>query len=332
MKINIEKINLPYKTPFSITGYTFNGANTIRVTLVDNCLSGAGEAYAMGETALGIFYEGETMDSMALQLESVLEQLGSGVTNDSLQSLLPRGGARNAFDCALWDLKAKCSGRSIWELLNLKPKPLKTVSTIGIDTPGKMGAAALLAAQFTNLKVKLSNDDPIARLEAVRAARPDANIIVDINQGWSFSELKEYLPAAEKLNIAMIEQPLPRGADEELEDFKSPIPLGADESCLDSKEYEVAKNRYDVINVKLEKCGGLTDALKIVELAKRDGKGLMVGNMGGSSLSMAPSFVIGQFCEYVDIDGPLLLVEDVAHGLHYGEGGVVDIPSSSLWG
>ena len=130
----------------------------------------------------------------------------------------------------------------------------------------------------------------------------------------------------------MIEQPLPRGGDEELEGFKSPIPLGADESCLDSNEYHTAKRRYDVINIKLEKCGGLTDALKIVELAKRDGKGLMVGNMGGSSLSMAPSFVIGQFCQYVDIDGPLFLVKDIENGLQYNDGGVVNPPSPSLWG
>jgi len=332
MKVKIEKICLPYKTPFSITGYTFTGADTVRITLIDKSSTGAGEAYAMGETALGIFYEGETMDSMATQLESVGQDISAGITHDALQELLPYGGARNALDNALWDLEAKLSGKSIWELLNLTPKPIATVSTIGIDTPEKMGEAALLAARFSNLKVKLSNDEPIARLEAVRAVRPDANIIVDINQGWSFAELKEYLPAAEKLNIAMIEQPLPRGGDDELEGFKSPIPLGADESCLDSGEYETAKHRYDVINIKLEKCGGLTDALKIVDLAKRDGKGLMVGNMGGSSLSMAPSFVIGQFCQFVDIDGPLLLVKDVDHGLHYGDGGIVNPPSSLLWG
>lgn len=196
MKIKIEKINLPYKTPFVITGYTFTGADTVRVTLVDECSAGSGEAYAMGETALGIFYEGETIDSMAAQLEGIADEVAEGITHDALQELLPYGGARNALDCALWDLEAKRSGRSIWQLLDLTPKPLKTVSTLGIDTPEKMGEAALLAAKFSNLKIKLSNDEPIARLEAVRAARPDAKIIVDINQGWSFAELKEYLPAA----------------------------------------------------------------------------------------------------------------------------------------
>ncbi len=173
---------------------------------------------------------------------------------------------------------------------------------------------------------------PIMKLEAIRKARPDANLIVDVNQGWSFNELKDYTPAAERLGIAMIEQPLPRGGDAELEGYKSPIPLCADESCLDVSEYETAARRYDVINIKLDKCGGLTEGLKLVELALQDSKGLMIGNMMGSSLSMAPSYVIGQYCRFVDIDGPLFLKQDIDNALEYYDGGTVSIPIPALWG
>ncbi len=332
MKLTIEKIALPYKAPFVITGYTFTSADTVRVTLEEDGPTGRGEALTGRGEAFGIYYADETMGSMAEQLESVADQVAAGITRQALQNLLPPGGARNALDCALWDLEAKRTGKSVWELLDITPRPLSTVCTIGIDDPEAMGEAARRAARFSNLKIKLSNDDPVARLKAIRAARPDAKLIIDVNQGWSFSELKEYLPVAQKLGIDMIEQPLPRGDDEALEGFKSVIPLGADESCLNITEYETAARRYDVINIKLDKCGGLTEGLKIVKLAQRDGKGLMVGNMSGSSLAMAPGFVIGQFCQFVDLDGPLLLAKDVQNGMHYGEGGVVSVPNQTLWG
>lgn len=332
MKINIEKVSLPYKAPFSITGYTFTSAETVRVTLTDNSIIGRSEARGIGGAALGIYYEGETMDSMAAQLDAITDKVIAGISREALQELLPYGGARNALDCALWDLEAKKTGKSIWQLLNVTPKPITTVYTLGAGSASAMAEAATKAAQFSHLKIKLTADNPIEKLEAIRAARPDARLIVDVNQGWNFAELKEYIPAAEKLDITMIEQPLPRGSDEELEGFKSAIPLGADESCLDTVEYQTAVKRYDVINIKLDKCGGLTEALNIVKLAKRDGKGLMVGNMGGSSISMAPSFVVGQFCQYVDIDGPLLLKQDVDNGLHYGDGGMVSLPNPLLWG
>ena len=195
-----------------------------------------------------------------------------------------------------------------------------------------MAAKALEYSKYPNLKVKLSADQPIERLEAIRAARPDANLIVDVNQGWSFEELKEYTPHCKRLGLAMIEQPLVRGKDEMLEEYTSDVPLGADESCLDSAEYEQNARRYDVINIKLDKCGGLTDALKIVHMAQRDNKGLMVGNMTGSSLSMAPSYVVGQLCQFVDIDGPLFLEQDIEHALEYADGGIASIPTPELWG
>ncbi|MFC7048706.1 dipeptide epimerase [Emcibacter nanhaiensis] len=325
MKLNIEKISFPLKMPLVITGYVFTAADTVRVTLEDNGVTAWGEG-------MGVYYTNDLTDGIVSQLEAIAGRIEAGLTRAELQELLPPGGARNALDCALWDLDAKKSGKSIWQLLGMTPKALTTVCTIGIDTPGKMAEAAKNLAAYPHLKIKLSGDDPIGKLEAIRAARPDAALIIDVNQGWTFDELKEYIPQAERLGVDMIEQPLKRGGDAELEGFTSVVPLGADESCLSLEEYETAKRRYDAINIKLDKCGGLTEGLEIVRRAQQDGKGLMIGNMVGTSLSMAPSYVIGQFCRFVDIDGPLFLKHDVENALNYGDGGVVDIPDAALWG
>ncbi len=325
MKISIQKRSFELIFPFTITGYTFTQIDTIQVTVRENGTLGKGEA-------VGVYYMNETPDSMIAQINEIAIPDDLENINDWLVDALPSGGARNALDSATWDLKVKQQKTSIWNSLNIKVKPLTSVATIGISSPKEMADKALEYSKYKNLKIKLSNVDPIARLEAIRAIRPDASLIIDVNQGWTFDELKEYAPITKKLGIAMIEQPLPRGGDHELEGYKSPVPLGADESCLDSSEYKANSDRYDVINIKLDKCGGLTDALKIVELAKHDQKQLMVGNMSGSSLSMAPSYVIGQFCQFVDIDGPLFIKNDVDHAIEYGEGGVVSIPSPLLWG
>jgi len=325
MNINIEKISLPLAAPFAITGHVFEVSDTLRVTLSKDGASGVGES-------IGAYYFDETVESMAAQLEEVMPQLQGDLSIEAIQDILPPCGARNALDCAFWDYRAKAAGKRIWELLNITPKQLTTVYTLGIASPQEMGERAAEASKFSNLKIKLDAHNPIEKLEAIRAARPDANLIVDVNQGWTFAELKEYLPHTERLNIVMIEQPLARGGDEELEGFKSPVPLGADESCCHMGEFELARDRYDVINIKLDKSGGLTEGLALVEAANKANMGLMVGNMTGSSLSMAPSYVIGQFCQFVDIDGPLLLKKDVAHGLEYFEGGVVGLPTSQLWG
>lgn len=322
MLINIEPHSFPLKFPFVITGYTFTNANTIRVTIQKDGHIGVGEA-------IGIYYEDETQESMTRTLNDVLH---SRISHEEINQLLRRGGARNAIDCAFWDLKCKAEGKSIFEMLDINIRPLATVATVGIDTPENMAVRATEYSKYKNLKIKLSNEAPIERLEAIRAVRPDATLITDVNQGWSFDELKEYIPHCKRLGLAMIEQPLARGADDELEGFKSDVPLGADESCLDSHEYAQAAKKYNVINIKLDKCGGLTDALEIIKLARIDGKGLMVGNMTGSSLSMAPSYVVGQFCDFIDLDGPLFLKEDVEHGLTYADGGIVSTPHSDLWG
>jgi len=325
MKLSFKKVPFQLKAPFAITGYTFTCTDTVQVKLEEDGFRGQGEG-------VGVYYLGDTIDNMLSQLEGVADSVAGGVTHTDLIQLLPPGGARNALDCAFWDLTAKRTGVSVWDSLNLVPNKLKTVCTIGIGDNDLMAQSAIDYANYTNLKIKLDGNDPIGKLEAIRAVRPDATLIIDVNQGWTFEELKEYAPAAGRLNIAMIEQPLKRGEDDILAGFKSPVPLGADESCLDASEYAAAAERYDVINIKLDKCGGLTAGLILANMALKDNKALMVGNMTGSSLSMAPAYVIGQFCEFVDIDGPLLLADDVENPLCFGEGGVVDVPNPDLWG
>lgn len=325
MHLDIEIITFPLRKPFVITGHVFETTDTVRVTLQRNGVRGCGES-------VGSYYLGETAESMAAELEAVADAIGENLTKEYVQRLLPACGARNALDCALWDYQARASGQSIWKLLGLKPRELTTVFTLGIAEPGVMAEWASAAKHFPHLKIKLDADRPVERLEAVRRARPDATLIIDVNQGWHFDELKEYLPHCKRLGVAMIEQPLARGADEALEGFVSTVPLGADESCLHLGEFEEASRRYDVINIKLDKCGGLTEALALANAAQLAGVELMVGNMTGSSLSMAPSYVIGQLCRFVDIDGPLLLARDVEHGLAYRDGGIVELPSPALWG
>jgi L-alanine-DL-glutamate epimerase-like enolase superfamily enzyme len=324
MKLNIEIVSFPLEKPFAITGHVFETTETVRVTVHAAGTTGRGEA-------VGVYYLDESAESMAAQLEAVAGAVHAPDT-DAIQTLLPPGGARNALDCACWDHRAKASGRRIWELLDIKPRELTTVFTLGIAEPSTMAERAAAAQRFPHLKIKLDGDRPIERLEAIRAARLDATLVVDVNQGWTFGELCDYLPHCERLGIAMIEQPLARGADEALEGFRSPVPLGADESCLHLGEFASVARRYDVLNIKLDKCGGLTEALALVRAAKDADMDLMVGNMTGTSLSMAPSYVIGQFCRFVDIDGPLLLAGDVASGLDYRDGGEVGLPSPALWG
>lgn len=325
MRFSVEKRSYPLASPFVITGHEWVNSDTVWVLLEQDGAVGRGEG-------VGVYYLNETQESMFAQLEGIRSAVESGITRAELAKLLPAGGARNALDCALWDLECKLAGETIWQRLELSPRELVTVATVGIGTPSEMAEKALAFNRYPHLKIKLDSHDPIARLEAIREARPNATLVIDVNQGWSFDELKSYLPQLVEFEVAMVEQPLPRGQDAALEGFVSPIPLGGDESCLTLSEYDLAARRYDVINIKLDKTGGLTEALALAERARSEGKRLMVGNMTGTSLSMAPSFVIGQFCDFVDIDGPLLLAKDIGGGLEYREGGIVGLPSRELWG
>lgn len=325
MHMSVEKVTFPLEKPFRITGHTFLETETVRVTLSDGEHRGHGEA-------VGSYYLNETAASMLTQLEAVAAGLPGNLDSALIQELLPPCGARNALDCAYWDYRAKREARTIWNLLAITPRTLTTVYTLGMESPAVMAERAAAAGTYPQLKIKLDGDQPIEKLEAVRAARPDAALVVDVNQGWSFAELQEYLPHCERLDVRMIEQPLARGADEALEGFRSPVPLGADESCLHLGEFEAASRRYDVLNIKLDKCGGLSEGLALAAAAEQAGMGLMVGNMTGSSLSMAPSFIVGLRCAFVDVDGPLLLARDIEHGMRFLDGGQVEPPTAALWG
>lgn len=311
------------KRPFHITGYTFNEVALLHASIRDGDQVGQGEA-------TGVYYRQETGSSLLAQAQSVGGAIADGASRDDLLRLLPAGGARSAVDCALWDLEAKQAGRRVWERLGLRIKPVVTVNTVGIGSPADMATVAR-SLDTDHIKVKLDGDRPLERIRAVRNARPDAVMVVDVNGGWTFAQLEGLAHCFRDLGVAMIEQPLPRGADGELESYAAPLPLCADESCLDTTEFEQTARRYQMINIKLDKTGGLTEALRLAAMARDRGIDLMVGNMVGTSLGMAPGFVIAQQCRFVDLDGALLLRRDRDHPMSYS-GGVVMPPPIELWG
>jgi len=279
-----------------------------------------------------VYYLGESPESMLEQLYSIVNDLGNGASRDDLQQLLPPGGARMAADAALWDLESQLTGTSAWQTAGVAADTVETVFTIGLEPePEDMAAKAADATDLTLFKVKLGGDRPVERIRAIRNVRPDARLVVDANQGWSFTQLQDVAPQLKSLGVQMIEQPLPRGADAVLEDYEAPLPLCSDESCQHLGELDDAAKRYQMINIKLDKTGGLTHALVLAKAAREKGLGLMVGCMGGTSLSMAPAHVIAQLCEYIDIDGPLLLKNDRIGGLIYDHGRV-SLPAKRFWG
>ena len=322
-RLTVTTESWAFREPFTITGYTFTTSELLLVTITDGVFAGRGEA-------AGAYYLGETGSSMVADVEKVRDAIEAGAGREELRELLPPCGARNALDCALWDLEAKASDTTIWALTGIEPQLTRTVLTIGIGTPDEMAAAAR-KLDSDRIKVKLDATLPAERVKAVRKARPNAEIIVDVNQGWTFDELVSLAPQFADLGVAMIEQPLRRGGDAELEGYRSPVPLGADESCLGVAEFADAARRYQVINIKLDKTGGLTEALELAGLAKASGLELMVGNMMGTSLAMAPGFVVAQLCRFVDLDGALFLTHDREHAMSYSYG-VISTPSPELWG
>jgi len=325
LKLSVHQEDWILTTPFRISNAVWNSFPGIVVELQDGQLIGRGEA-------LGIDYFGETPASMIAQVEEVAARIEAGASRSELLELLPPGGARNAVDSALWDLDAKRAGKRAWELAGIDLKEIVTVYTIGLeDEPESMAEKAAAATHQPLLKVKLGADRPVERIEAIRSVRPEASIVVDANQAWDFDQLKDVAPRLKNLGVTMIEQPLALGADEELEGYRSPLPLCGDESFSHGGELEQAARRYQMINIKLDKCGGLTHGIEIAGEARRRGLGLMVGNMGGTSLSMAPTFVVGLLCDFHDVDGPLLLKEDRPFGLKFHDGRV-DPPSKRLWG
>jgi L-alanine-DL-glutamate epimerase-like enolase superfamily enzyme len=325
IKLSVHHEDWQATAPFRITGAVWNSFSGIVVEISDGERVGRGEAQ-------GIFYFEETPETMTAQVEEVASRVEAGLDRRGLLEAMPYGGARHAVDAALWDLEAKCAGRRVWELAGLELKPITTVMTVGLeDTPAAMATKAAVAANHPVLKVKLNDDRPVERIEAIRGARPDAKLVIDANQGWSFELLREIAPRMTELGVVMIEQPLPRGGDAALEGYEPPLPLCADESCVHIGELDDAAKRYGMINIKLDKCGGLTAGLDLAREARRRGLGVMVGCMGGTSLAMAPGFVVGLLCDFHDLDGPLLLKNDRPFGLVYRQG-VVEPPSVRLWG
>lgn len=312
-----------YKEPFILTGRTMTQSELLYVTITEGKYTGKGES-------TGVFYLNDYGDEMFQQAQSVTKELEQGASREDLLQLLPSGGARNAIDCALWDLEAKKSGKTIWELINIMPQPVVTVNTVSINTPTYMAAKAQ-ALTTPQIKVKLDGEIPLERITAICEACSSADIVVDANQGWTFEQLVDLAPKFKDLGVRMIEQPLPRGEDEALEMYDSPIMLCGDESCLDISELDQAARRYQMINIKLDKTGGLTEALKLAKAAKAKGLQLMVGNMVGTSLAMAPGFVVAQYCDFVDLDGALFLSKDREHPMSY-ENGVVSGLTPALWG
>jgi L-alanine-DL-glutamate epimerase-like enolase superfamily enzyme len=311
--------------PFRIANYEWDDYPSVVCEIEQDGVIGWGEA-------LGVYYNDETEKSMLEQLERITPDLVAGATRKDLLELLPPGGARNAADAALWDLEAQLNDTTVWQMAGVEADPVLTVFTIGLEPePEEMAAGAAAASDIKLLKIKLNNDRPVERIAAIREARPDVRLVVDVNQGWTFGELQDYGPRLADLGVEFIEQPLPRGDDEKLEGYESPVPLCADESCLHLGELEQAAGCYQIINIKLDKTGGLTHALVLAAAIKEKGLGIMVGSMCGSSLAMAPHHVVAQLADYADIDGPLLMKNDRRGGLVYDQG-MVSLPEKRFWG
>jgi L-alanine-DL-glutamate epimerase-like enolase superfamily enzyme len=316
LRLDVTVERLPLKSPFRISGYTFTDVPVLLVMLEQGRFRGLGEA-------TGVYYFNDDPPAMAASIEAIRERIERGMTRDELREILPAGGARNAVDCALWDLEAKREGEPVWKLAGLSQvTPPITTFTLGADDPATMAAGARAFAHARALKLKLSGelDTDLRRLEAVRAARPDVWLGVDANQGYTRDTLPLLIPALEHTGVQLLEQPLPRGSDADLEGLYCPVPLAADESVQGLAEVEPLAGRFDVVNIKLDKCGGLTEALLMVAEVRRLGLKAMVGNMVGTSLAMAPAFVVAQLCDFVDLDGPTFLARDREPTVRYDDG------------
>ncbi len=320
--------------PFEIARGTMTGLPVVMVTLTD-------EAGHVGRAeAAGVDYDGETPAMIISQIEAVLPDLREAARNDmvsaatltTLQELLPHGGARNALDCALWDLRAKQSGVPAWKAAGLPPlRALTTVYTLGLGTEAETRRKARDARHYPLLKLKCDAERHVDVVRWVREEHPHARIAVDANQSWTRELLERVLPKLAALGVEMVEQPVRRNEDAQLDGLRSPLPLAADESCVDRSSLPAIIGRYQYINIKLDKCGGLTEALAMSDDAIASGLQLMVGNMCGTSLGMAPAFLVGQRCGYVDLDGPLLQKLDRDHPLMFTDG-VIQPPLPLLWG
>ncbi len=324
LEVSAEKHRLA--APFRIAGYVFEDVDAVVATITDGAAQGRGEA-------AGVYYLGDDLDHMLAEIEDARSAIEGGTGRDALRQLMPPGGGRNALDCALWELEAAQSGEPAWRLAGIDaPRPLVTTFTLGAEDPEVMAGAARAYAAARAIKLKLTGELALdlARVAAVRAARPDVWLGVDANQGYRRDGLERLVAALLGQKVSLLEQPLARGDEAALDGYRSPIPIAADESALGFADLAGLVGRFDVVNIKLDKCGGLTEALAMAGEARRLGLGVMVGNMVGTSLAMAPAYILGQLCDYVDLDGPTFLVEDRLPGIVYRGGEIVC--GEEVWG
>lgn len=315
----------PLREVFTISRGSKRQADVVVVALRAGDITGYGECLPYARY-------GESIDSVSEQIASLDNDLRNGLDRQTLQSRLPAGAARNALDCALWDLECKLYRQRIWQRLALpEPQPLESAYTLSLDTPERMHQAAEKQAHRPLLKLKLADKDDLARVAAVREGAPHARLIVDANEGWDEALYRQLVPALVELGVTMIEQPMPAGKDEALATLPRPIPICADESCHDSHSLAALVGRYDMINIKLDKTGGLTEALRLRDEALQHGLKIMVGCMVSTSLAMAPAFIVAQGADVIDLDGPLLLQRDRDAGLEY-RGSTIYPPLAALWG
>jgi len=330
LQLQVDAESWAYKVPFRVSRGAESALDVVVVTLTDS-----DGRVGRGEAA-GVDYDGETVPLLCAQIEAVRPAIERGVVPASgfaaLAALLPPGGARNAVDCALWDLTAKQRRTTAWELAGLtNPRRLTTSITLGIDTDEAVAAGARHYAGWPLIKVKVDGERHLDAVRLVHAACPAAGLIVDPNQAWSCELLNRLAPEMQSLGVVLIEQPVARGEDETLRGYSGSIRLAADESVADRAGLRAVKDLYQVVNVKLDKTGGLTEALALARDARALGLQVMVGCMAGTSLAMAPGMVVGQLAEFVDLDGPLLHREDREHGIEY-DLGLMRLPSPALWG
>lgn len=325
-RLTVRRETFPIRGTFRIARGAKTQADVVVAEISADGVTGRGECVPYARY-------GESVDAVATLLESQAGAVAAGLDRAGLQSLLPAGAARNALDCALWDLEAKRRGVPVWRLAGLAraPGPVATAYTLSVDSPDAMAAAAAAVAHLPLLKLKLTGDGDRDRVAAVRGAAPAARLIVDANEGWTLAQLRRDAADLAGLGVEMIEQPLPAADDAALAGGRWPLPLGADESVhgLDSLDHLLG--RYDVANIKLDKTGGLTEALALAAACRASGMKIMVGCMVATSLSMAPAHLLAQDADYVDLDGPLLLAADRSPGLRY-DGVVAHPPTPDLWG
>jgi len=324
--LSVRRETFPIRGSFRISRGAKTEAEVVVAELRDGSAVGRGECVPYARY-------GETVAEVAAAIEEMRARIADGLGRAELQTLLPPGAARNALDCALWDLDAKLTAVPAWRGAGLSapPRPVETLFTIGLDGPAAMGAAALAANRRPLLKIKLGRGGVLERMLAVRAGAPSSRLVIDFNEGAGLDELLAAGPDLAAMRVELIEQPLPAGEDGRLAGLGFPVPLGADESVHTGADLERLRGLYDVVNIKLDKTGGLTEALAMKARAERAGFAVMVGCMVATSLAMAPAVLLAQGARFVDLDGPLLLARDRAPGLRY-EGAVLYPPEPELWG